>query len=225
MEQGISRGEMRAMSGAFADEGNLSDLPWASVFDPAANARALSAIQAEGFRAASQLVDRFVRIARPDADSATAAGASDRPGLEQLSRAWWSIAGQFLLGAAADGRTREADLDLGSADGQHGVSFSSAIPGRAETVVWLHNRTDRDYGRITLRCSDLLARDGAVIRSCELTLQPAVVPMPARCSRGVAVTVQVPGDARTGVYRGTLLVDVDDDLWLPVVLELHAAPS
>ena len=36
-----------------------NDLPWASVFDSAANMRALSAIQADGFRAASELVDRF----------------------------------------------------------------------------------------------------------------------------------------------------------------------
>jgi hypothetical protein len=44
------------------DDGSIADLPWASVFDPAANVRALSAIQARGFRAASEVVDRFVRI-------------------------------------------------------------------------------------------------------------------------------------------------------------------
>ena len=43
--------------------GSIRDLPWASVFDPAANARALSAIQAEGFRAASEILDRFVGMA------------------------------------------------------------------------------------------------------------------------------------------------------------------
>jgi hypothetical protein len=45
----------------FRDDGTIDDLPWASVFDAAANARALSAIQAEGFRAASRIVDQFVR--------------------------------------------------------------------------------------------------------------------------------------------------------------------
>ena len=42
------------------DDGSIADLPWASVFDPEANARALSAIQARGFRAATEVVDRFV---------------------------------------------------------------------------------------------------------------------------------------------------------------------
>ena len=48
-------------SRGLGDDGTIDDLPWASVFDPAANARALSAIQAEGFRAASRIVDRFAR--------------------------------------------------------------------------------------------------------------------------------------------------------------------
>src|ERR1700739_63056 len=55
-------------------DGNINELPWASVFDPAANARALSAIHAEGFRAASELVDRFVPIA------ATAVARNGRSG-------------------------------------------------------------------------------------------------------------------------------------------------
>lgn len=49
----------------FNGDGTIDDLPWASVFDPAANARALSAIQAEGFRAASRIVNRFVRAVEP----------------------------------------------------------------------------------------------------------------------------------------------------------------
>ena len=51
------------MNGGVTDDGTISDLPWAAVFDPVANARALSAIQARGFSAAAQLVDRFVQIA------------------------------------------------------------------------------------------------------------------------------------------------------------------
>ena len=51
------------MNGGVTDDGSISDLPWATVFDPVANARALSAIQARGFSAATQLVDRFIKIA------------------------------------------------------------------------------------------------------------------------------------------------------------------
>ncbi|MGE2718480.1 hypothetical protein [Mycolicibacterium celeriflavum] len=207
------------MTRTFGEEGSLGDLPWASVFDPAANARALSAIQAEGFRAASQIVDRFVRLARTDGEGATTESVAGPPDLERLTRAWWSVAGQFLLGGA---RARDVELDLSSAGGQQGVVLESALPGRAETVVWLHNRTDDDFGRIQLRCSDLLARSGSVISSRELALDPAVVEMPPRCSRGIAVALEVSESTAPGVYRGTMLVDADDSLWLPVVLTVRA---
>ncbi|KUI22724.1 hypothetical protein AU193_10485 [Mycobacterium sp. GA-1285] len=211
------------MTRTFGEEGSLGDLPWASVFDPAANARALSAIQAEGFRAASQLVDRFVRLTRSDGDSTmTADRAPSSPDLEQLTRAWWSMVGQFLLGG---GRARETELDLSGPGGQQGVVLESTIPGRAETVVWLHNRTDEDFGRIRLRCSDLLARSGSVISSHELVLDPEVLEMPPRSSRGIAVALEVSDSTQPGVYRGTLLVDADDSLWLPVALTMRAPTS
>ncbi|MGE2736112.1 hypothetical protein [Mycolicibacterium vaccae] len=208
------------MTGEFAGGGNLGDPPWATVFDPAANARALSAIQAEGFRAASRIVDRFVRPPRPESDTAPPAGpATAMPDLEQFTRAWWSVAGQFLLGGD---RSRTTELDLSSPTEQQ-VALESPIPGRAETVVWLHNYTDANLGRITLRCSDLLARDGSVIGAHRVFLDPGVVEMPARCSRGVAVRVEVTEAAMPGVYRGTMLVDVDDSLWMPVTLSLRPA--
>lgn len=104
-----------------SDDGSNANVPWASVFDPAANARALSAIQAEGFRAASKLVDRFVGRATGNSNGnsvngnghGAAAGASAVPAvngnggsqsenldLEQLMKSWWLIAGQFLVGSA-----------------------------------------------------------------------------------------------------------------------------
>lgn len=211
------------MTGDFAGEGSLNDLPWASIFDPAANARALSAIQAEGFRAASRIVDRFARLSRADGDTATPADqAPGVPDFEQLTRAWWSMTGQLLLGGD---RARATELDLSSPAGERGVALESPIPGRAETVVWLHNRTDKDFGRIRLRCSDLLARDGSEIASRHVVLDPETAEMPPRCSRGIAVSLEVTAGARPGVYRGTLLVDADDSLWLPVTLSLRVPRS
>src|SRR3984957_4436147 len=61
----------------FRDDGTIDDLPWASVFDPAANARALSAIQAEGFRAASRIVDQFVRAVGSNSEAEAAVSSSD----------------------------------------------------------------------------------------------------------------------------------------------------
>lgn len=99
------------------------------------------------------------------------------------------------------------------------------IPGGAETVVWLHNRTDKSFGRIRLRCSDLLAGDGSVIGSRSVVLDPETVEIFPRCSRGIAVGLEVTSAARPGVYRGIVVIDGDDRLWLPVAITLRAPTS
>jgi hypothetical protein len=224
-------------------DGSTNDLPWASVFDPAANARALSAIQAEGFRAASELVDRFARIAT------TGIGGSDRPGtpaaplsndqradffgatdIEPLIRSWWSLVGQMLLGSnppVTDSRApvNPATLDLSSDEATGQLVLKAAASAAATAVVWLHNRGVKDFGQVRLRCSDLLADDGRVVDSDAVTFGPAVVPMPARSSRGIDMTIKVAADVGPGVYRGTLLAEGHQDLWLPVVLTVRSAAT
>jgi hypothetical protein len=73
-------------------------------------------------------------------------------------------------------------------------------------------------GKVALRCSDLLAHDGASVSAEAMRFQPDMVLMPARCSRGVTVELDVGDDVAPGRYRGTLLADGQHDLWLPVVL-------
>jgi hypothetical protein len=223
-------------------DGSINDLPWSSVFDPAANARALSAIQAEGFRAASEIVDRFARIATTglngkDRSTTTAApltndqradlfGATD---IEPLIRSWWVMIGQFLLGSAprvpdpvlADG----VSLDFSNDEANGLLDLRATVPGAATAEVWLHNKGADDLGQIRLRCSDLLANDGCVISSGAVTLNPAFVPMPGRASRGIDVKIDVPQGVEPGVYRGTLLVEGHSELWLPVVLTLRSSVS
>ena len=75
--------------------------------------------------------------------------------------------------------------------------------------------------RPAFRCSDLLAHDGTVIHSQMVRFEPDTVPMPARCSRGVTVEVDVAEDLPPGCYRGTLLPDGHADVWLPVVLTVN----
>jgi len=229
------------------ENGNLSDVPWASVFDPAANARALSAIQAEGFRAASELVDRFVGLAglggnggertpatngaeRTPATSAAgipnAVGASvfGGPDFERLMKSWWSVTGQFLLGSARIAglpTAGGASFDLTKADGKGLLELDVALPGRATSEVWLHNRGPDDLGLVRLHCSDLLAHDGCVVPSSAMHIEPNPVPMPRRSSRGVSINVDASDGVHPGVYRGNLLADGHPDLWLPVVLTIR----
>jgi hypothetical protein len=223
----------------FNDDGTIDDLPWASVFDPAANARALSAIQAEGFRAASRIVDRFVRAVESNSNGENAVPSPETNGdaavngnravdgiaeFERLTRAWWSMTGQFLLRsipATAKAGSDSVSLDASDSGSKQSVKFDVAVGDSAECEVWLHNRGSDDRGDVRLHVSDLLSHDGNVIAAAELRIDTAVVPMPARSSRGVTVAIDVGADVRPGVYRGTLLATGNPDLWLPVVLTVR----
>ena len=139
------------------------------------------------------------------------------------------MAGQFLLrsmparGVASD--TGEVALDLGNADTTGALNLEASAPGSATTEVWLHNRGPDDQGSVSMRCSDLLDHEGHVLGSDSVVIDPAVVPMPRRSSRGVAITVEVSADVLPGIYRGTLLASGHAELWLPVALTVRLPAS
>jgi hypothetical protein len=224
----------------FRDDGTIDDLPWASVFDPAANARALSAIQAEGFRAASRIVDQFVRAVGSSTNGeATATPADSTNGnaavngdgavdgiqdLERLTRAWWSMVGQFLLRSTpitSTAGSESVSLDVNNPDAKRVVNLAATVGSSANSEVWLHNRSSDDRGDIRLHCSDLISHEGTVIGADTVRMDTAVVAMPARSSRGVAITVDIAPEIGPGVYRGTLLASGHPDLWLPVMLTVR----
>jgi len=211
------------------NEANASDIPWASVFDPALNIRALGEIQARGFRAATEVVNRFIRPAdtksvTDSADSEQAPGEQNTPppDVDQVLQVWQRLAAQAVesLRGAAQPRVEVASVDIQHATSSGAVSLVASEPGAVSTEVWLHNHGAEDLGKVRLRCSDLLAHDGAVIDSAMVRFEPDTVPMVARCSRGVTVEIDVPDDIAAGNYRGTLLADGYPDIWLPVVLSV-----
>jgi hypothetical protein len=215
--------------GATNDDGSIADLPWASVFDPAANARALSAIQARGFRAATEVVDRFVRLtgqgfgapsSSADGNDSDTIDPGHYPEIGRIVKSLQTAVSQ--LGESAFGATKSAEpgLDLENSATIGEARLETTEPGPTVTEVWLHNRGPVDLGKVRLRCSDLLSHDGAVIESSRIRFEPDVVPMPDRCSRGVTVEVDVPQDCVPGRYRGTVLADGYADVWLPVVLNI-----
>jgi hypothetical protein len=218
------------------DDGSVSDIPWASVFDPAMNIRALGEIQARGFRAATEIVDRFVRMADTNAvtdsiDSKQAPSphpaadprgdqATPPPDVDRVLQLWQRLAAQVAesLRGAARPHGGVATVDVQHATSSGAVSLVASEPGAVSTEVWLHNAGADDLGKVRLRCSDLLAHDGALIGSAMVRFEPDTVPMVARCSRGITVQIDVPDDIGPGHYRGTLLADGYPDIWLPVVL-------
>jgi hypothetical protein len=188
--------------------------------------RALSAIQARGFRAATEVVDRFVRVtgrgfgapSQPHADEAAEAGLNGFPDVGRLVKSFQDAIAQLSDSAARPALRPVLDLAHPTASGE--ALLEATEPGPVATEVWLHNRGPEDLGKVRLRCSDLLSHDGAVIDSAAIGFQPDVVPMPGRSSRGVTVEVDVPANLSPGRYRGTLLADGHADVWMPVALNI-----
>ena len=211
------------------NDASFSDIPWASVFDPALNIRALGEIQARGFRAATEVVNRFIRPADTkfvddSVNSTQAPGdqATPPPDVDRVLQVWQRLATQAVesLRGAAQPRGEVASVDIQHATSSGAVSLVASEPGAVSTEVWLHNRGADDLGKVRLRCSDLLAHDGALIESALVRFEPDTVSMVARCSRGVTVEIDVPDDTAAGNYRGTMLADGYPDIWLPVVLRV-----
>ena len=222
------------------NDASVSDIPWAAVFDPALNIRALGEIQARGFRAATEVVNRFIRMAdtKSVADSADSKQAisdppapgdqaTPAPDVDRVLQVWQRLATQAVesLRGAAQPLGEVATVDIEHATATGAVSLVASEPGAVSTEVWLHNAGADDLGKVRLRCSDLLAHDGAVIGSAMVRFEPDTVPMVARCSRGVTVQIDVPDDIGPGHYRGTLLADGYPDIWLPVVLSVQPRGS
>jgi hypothetical protein len=213
------------------DDGSIADLPWASVFDPASNVRALSAIQARGFRAATEVIDRLVKAT--DSQSASKADvhrdSRDTDGDRDVDRAvstWQDLVGQLATSIRGSGMPPHfgaATFDLAKSHPSGQVRFDVAQSGMATTEVWLHNGGFDDLGTIRLRCSGLLAHDGAIVSAVRVRFEPEAVPLPARSSRGITMCIDVADDIPSGCYRGTLLAEGHADVWLPVELVVSRA--
>jgi hypothetical protein len=206
------------------DDGSIADVPWAAVFDPDNNLRAIGEIQARGFRAATEVVDRLLRSAKPPPADGAQPGDPGRPdgGTAEADRVLEM--GQQLIGHLARSvrealvpQENVAGVDLAQGRGAGGVTMFCPSGSTAATAeVWLHNTGTVDLGTVRLRCTELLSHDGSVIDSVAVSFEPDTVPMPGRSSRGVVIDVEVPDTLPAGRYRGTLLADGYTDVWMPV---------
>lgn len=214
------------------DDSTVNDLPWAAVFDPAANIRALGAVQSQGLRAATELVNRFVTMAGDSTDGRDDDGDQTQPAnrpndahpaaadTDRVVATWESLmrrlaATMSTAGPVSDGA---GTWDLNGSGATAAVHIEAQGTGPACAEVWLHNGGPTGHGDISLRCSDLLSHNGDVIAAGAIEFDPDPVSMPARCSRGILATVQLGDGVRPGIYRGTLLIDGHPHLWLPLVL-------
>jgi hypothetical protein len=186
-------------------------------FDPVAGMRAMADIQAEGLRAAGDLLERMLGSEPADPGSRSRSSAGDYTALVD---AWTDLIRRFVAGLAQPAQTGPVTVPVGS-NGvgppvQLSLNGSGSIDG-AMAEVWLHNETFSAVGPLVLRCGQLTASDGTVLDGGDVCFEPGDVPiLPARSSRAVVVSLTATGPLRPGTYRGTIQADGAPGLWLPV---------
>ncbi len=226
---------------AFDDDGGVGDIPWASVFDPAVNMRALSAIQARGFRAATEVIARFVRSTggQTEFGRGPSKDAGDRDdGIDPLGppmyednaqrlESWWQpLAGQLLGKLSDEARpSGPARMDLSEQRADGNLELAATVGGNASVEVWLHNGGPDSFGQVRLHCSDLWAHDGARIGSASVLIQQPELPIRARTSVGSVLEITVPLNVLPGWYRGMLFAQGHPLVWLPLCVEVRSVET
>ena len=124
-------------------------------------------------------------------------------------------------GGAASGVVR---IEVGPSD-----AGPDAGPEVDAAEVWLHNRSTEPVAGLALHWGDLRASDGSVMPAAWVQVEPAVVDLPARSSRGIAVSLDadltgVAGgpDLPAGTFRGVVLATGIADAWLPIEVVVSA---
>jgi hypothetical protein len=189
-------------------------------FDPVAGMRAVADIQAEGLRAAGDLLERMLR-SEPDAPIPRPRSAGGE--LSGLVDAWADLMRRTVAALAAPGEpdALTAAVDADGAGPQVRLALNRAPEG-AEAEVWLHNGTFGAVGPLVLRCGPLSDADGTVLDGASVSFEPPEVELlPPRSSRAVVVSLAAARPLRPGTYRGTIQAHGAPRLWLPleVVIE------
>ena len=186
-----------------------------ALFDPVAGMRAVADIQAEGLRAAGELLERVLG-AEPNGD-----GARDRPPADDynaLAAAWAEMFRRFAAAMTLPGQPDAVTVAIDTAGVGPQVRLVLRGPDDTKsgvTEVWLHNGTFGAVGPVALSCGELRDSDGEVL-GAGVQFEPRQVPLlPARSSRAVVVSLVANGPLRAGTYRGTIQASGAPRLWLP----------
>jgi hypothetical protein len=184
--------------------------------------RVMADIQAEGLRAAGELLERVLRSER-DGNGRAPSPAGD---YTSLVDAWGELLQRTVSGLAPGGPVTVSVDASGVAPPIRLVldeSYESTADSGAAAEVWLHNGTSSAVGPLVFRCSALNDAEGIVLAGADVCFEPPKMePLPARSSRAVAVSLVTTGSPRPGIYRGTIQAQGASRLWLP--LEVAVEP-
>ncbi len=220
-----------------SDDGGGGGIPWASVFDPVANARALEQIQRRGLRAAGDIVDRLVAVvdgAREHDVTTNGDGAPTAPtanGADPFG-IWADLMTQTLQAMSRlgvpDGASPQqptggpvwVDVVSGRGSGAFVLALDSGAEKEpAAGELWLHNASEHAVGPLRLHVGELRSPEGATLASSAVSVDPASIDgLPARSSRGVTASIDASVEVAAGRYRGLLQIDGADAVAVSVEL-------
>lgn len=194
----------------------------ATRFDPLSGMRVMADIQAEGLRAAGELLERVLR-SEPDGNGRTPSPGAD---YAALMDAWADLLRRAVFGFAQPGAPDAVTVAVDASGVGPPVRLAldeSTGDAGAIAEVWLHNGTSSTVGPLVLRCGALRNSEGKKLKGAKVRFAPReVAPLPPRSSRAIAVSL-VPKDAlRPGIYRGTIQAQGAPRLWLPVEVVIEA---
>lgn len=186
-----------------------------SGFDPGAGMRAFAAVQAEGLRAATELLERVLDPVRePLAEPVASTSHEYRELVDAWAELLQRIAASLASSAGPDAHTVPLDSEEASTPLRMTLGRDER-ECRAE--VWLHNGGSAELGPLALSCSPLTAPDGLALEGARVGFEPANVErVPPRSNRAIRVSVEVDGAAEPGVYRGAIQAQGVPRLWLPL---------
>ena len=185
-------------------------------FDPVAGMRAMADIQAEGLRAASELLERMLGS---DRDGPGRRSRSPERDYAAVVDTWADLLQRIAAGLARPGQAGAVTIPVDSSTVGAPVRLAldqSTSSDGAVAEVWLHNGTTSSVGPLALRCGPLTAPDGTVLDGVHVRFEPRELELlPPRSSRAVLVSVTATSLLSPGFYRGTIQADGAPKLWLP----------
>jgi hypothetical protein len=184
------------------------------LLDPVAGMRAMADIQAEGLRAASELLERMLRS---EPDGSERRPAADAGAYTALVDAWTELMRRTVAGLAQPGEPGAVTVALGASGVGPPVRLTLHDREAPDAEVWLHNGTLAPIGPLALSCGPLADPEGGLLERVRVRFEPDhVEPLPPRSSRAVTVSLKVKGAPQPGTYRGTIQAGGAPALWLPL---------
>jgi hypothetical protein len=186
--------------------------------------RAMADVQAEGLRAAGELLERMLR---GDRGAPGRGDPAPQSSYTKLVDAWAELLQRIAAGLAQPHEREGVTVALDSNRLGPPVRLSLVDPEGAaagsSVEIWLHNGTLSAIGPLSMRAGPLTDVDGARLDGAEVGFEPGEVErLPPRSSRAVRVSLAAAGSPRPGTYRGTIQADGAPQLWVP--LEVAIGP-